>query len=47
MIAVYTLVVTGAGDLATSTAFHDVRKAALFTQSEATRMLDQLESGTP
>jgi hypothetical protein len=47
MIAAYTLVVTGAGDLATSTAFPDVRKAALFTQSEATRMLDQLESGTP
>jgi hypothetical protein len=47
MIKIYTLVVTGAGDLATSTAFPDVRKAALFTQSEATRMLDQLESGTP
>jgi hypothetical protein len=47
MIEIYTLVVTGAGDLATSTAFPDVRKAALFTQSEATRMLDQLESGSP
>lgn len=47
MIEVYTRVVTGAGDLATSTAFPDVRKAALFTQSEATRMLDQLQSGSP
>lgn len=47
MIETYTLVVNGAGDLATSTAFPDVRKAALFTQSEATRMLNQLESGSP
>lgn len=47
MIETYTRVVTGAGDLATSTAFPDVRKAALFTQSEATRMLNQLESGSP
>jgi hypothetical protein len=47
MIDAYTLVVNGAGDLATTTAYPDVRKAALFTQSEATRMLDQLESGSP
>jgi hypothetical protein len=47
MIEVYTLIVNGAGDLAASTAFPDVRKAALFMQSEATRMLNQLESASP